>query len=211
LTGYLRVTCSETLALRFITPEIARFRAARPGIIVDLLVDNRMLDLSRRETDVALRAERPTQGDFLGRKLSNIEWALFADPAYVDKRTAPKNLRALQHHSFIGWADPAPPMKAVAWVKRHVPPESIKFRTNTLVNQMNAAREGLGIALLPTYLVTDATRLIRVSAPLRTIMTELWIITHRSLKDTARIRNFMDFVGAGIKSRMSAVLTTEAD
>jgi DNA-binding transcriptional LysR family regulator len=102
-------------------------------------------------------------------------------------------------------------MKAVAWVKRHVPPESIKFRTNTLVNQMNAAREGLGIALLPTYLVTDATRLIRVSAPLRTIMTELWIITHRSLKDTARIRNFMDFVGAGIKSRMSAVLTTEAD
>src|SRR5436190_1914850 len=67
LTGQLRVTCSETLAYRILLGEMARFRRDYPGITVDLIVDNRVIDLSRREADVALRATRPAQRDPIGR------------------------------------------------------------------------------------------------------------------------------------------------
>ena len=63
LTGQLRVTCSETLAYRLLTPYIASFRAAQPGIVVELMVDSRALSLSRREADRALRVTRPREGD----------------------------------------------------------------------------------------------------------------------------------------------------
>lgn len=59
LTGRLRVTCSETLAYQLLTRHIARFRAAHPGVVVELIVDSRVLNLSRREADVALRVARP--------------------------------------------------------------------------------------------------------------------------------------------------------
>ena len=69
LSGELRVTSSETLAFSALTLEIARFRSHHPGIRVELIVDNRQVDLSRREADVALRATRPRQGGLFGRRL----------------------------------------------------------------------------------------------------------------------------------------------
>ncbi|KAB2880908.1 MAG: LysR family transcriptional regulator, partial [Pseudorhodoplanes sp.] len=74
LAGKLRVTCSETLAFRGIAADIARFRKTHPGIAVELAVDNRTYDLSRREADVAFRAMRPKEGDLFGRKLIDVRW-----------------------------------------------------------------------------------------------------------------------------------------
>lgn len=205
LSGQLRVTCSETLGLCILTGEIARFRAAHPGIVVELSVDNRMLDLSRREADVALRAMRPAQGELFGRKLSDLHWAVYASESYLRSRRAPKTVADLEQHTIIGWAEAAPHTKAVVWFARNVPPTTIGFRSNTLVNQWTAAMEGLGIAILPTYLAAGAPGLVRLFGPLETLVTELWIITHRSLKDTARVRSFMDFVSEGVKCRVAAL------
>ena len=74
----MRVTCSETLGFKILTGEIARFAQQHPGIIIDLSVENKVIDLSRREADVALRATRPSEGDLFGRKLADIRWGLFA-------------------------------------------------------------------------------------------------------------------------------------
>src|SRR5690606_25569613 len=70
LAGRLRVTSSETLAFRLLTRHLASFRAKHPGIGLELIVDNRLLSLSRREADVALRPTRPDQDDLIGRKLA---------------------------------------------------------------------------------------------------------------------------------------------
>ena len=205
LSGQLRVTCSETVGLRILTGEIARFRATHPGIGVELSVDNRMLDLSRREADVALRVMRPAQGELFGRKLSDLQWAIYASEDYLRERRAPRNLGDLERHCMIGWVEAGPQIKAQMWLSRHVPCAAVGFRTNTLVNQWTAAREGLGIAILPMYLAAGTAGLIRLLDPLENLVTELWIITHRSLKDTARVRSFMEFVSDGVKCRIATL------
>lgn len=201
LSGQLRVTCSETLAYGGLTSEVARFRATHPGITVDMSVDNRVLDLSRREADVALRVTRPSQGDLFGRKLNDVRWALYASRDYLIANPAPKRITDLPSHELIGWIDAR--TKAAEWLARNVPPETMGFRTTGPVNQFVAAKAGLGIALLPTYLAKD-TELVRVLGPLKDLTTELWIVTHKSLKDTARVRAFMDIVGDGVKRRIAA-------
>jgi DNA-binding transcriptional LysR family regulator len=203
LEGRLRVTCSETLAHAFLTAEIARFHAAHPGIVVDLMVDNRVIDLSRREADVALRATRPKEGDLFGRKLTDIRWALYGSVEYLKQHPAPKRIADLERHLLIGWTDTAPQTKAAAWLARNGTAR-VAFRSSGIVNQFFAATEGLGIAVLPTYLAARDRRLVRVLGPLKDLSTELWIVTHRSLKDTARVRSFMEMVGAGLKSRLAS-------
>lgn len=200
LTGTLRVTASETLAFGMLTGEIARFRARHPGIVVELLVDNRVLDLSRREADVALRATRPSQGDLFGRKLADVRWCFYGARA---AGTAPKSRRDLERREIIRWAEATQPTKAAAWLAKNLPDAPTGYRTGSLVNQFMAARAGLGLALLPCYLGDSDAALARVLSPLADLTTELWLVTHRSLKDTARIRAFMEVVGDGLKQRLA--------
>src|SRR5690606_36662287 len=74
LSGKVRVTSSETLAHARLTDHLAAFRQIHPGILVELVVDNRVLSLSRRDADIALRPVRPREGDLWGRKLAGVAW-----------------------------------------------------------------------------------------------------------------------------------------
>jgi DNA-binding transcriptional LysR family regulator len=205
LIGRLRVTASETLGFRVLTDEIARFRVAQPGIVVDLMVDNRVLDLSRREAEVALRATRPKEGDLFGRKLAEIHWALYASQTYLAAHPAPRRLDQLDRHAIIGWSETSPSTLAAAWLAQIVPDAAVAFRSSGFINQLIAVKAGLGIAVLPCYLAEPEAGIRRVLSPIDSLVTELWLITHRSLKDTARVRVFIDFIGDGVRGKIAAL------
>lgn len=204
LTGTVRVTASETLAFGILSGEIARFRTAHPGIQVELLVDNRVLDLSRREADIAFRAARPAQGDLFGRKIADLTWRFYAAPAYLAAHGKPRTFRDFDRHQLIGWGEATQPTKAAAWLNKNLSKAAVGYRTGSLVNQMLAAKAGIGLALLPIYLGGGDPGLIAVLPTLADLRTELWLVTHRSLKDTARVRAFMEIVGDGVKKRLAA-------
>ncbi|WP_395446432.1 LysR family transcriptional regulator (plasmid) [Aminobacter sp. UC22_36] len=200
LSGRLRVTSSETLAYSRLTGHLAAFRQAHPGIVVELAIENRVLSLSRREADVALRPIRPKEGDLWGRKLAGVAWTFFASPAYVDANGgAIEGPDDLGRHALVGWEETAGGIMAADWLDRNVAGERFVYRTNSLVNQAIAARAGIGLALLPCYLGDGEPGLARALAePLQELAGELWIVTHSDLKATARIRAFFDVVGEGL-------------
>ena len=204
LCGRLRVTCSETLAFRLLTAEIARFRSLHPGIQIELVIDNRQLDLARREADVALRATRPSQGDLFGRKLADLAWAVYAAPGYLAEHSAPAEATDLARHAVIGWDAAGAPARAAEWLAETVPDAAIVYRSSSLINQLVAAAAGLGLAVLPCYLADPEPGVRRVLPPLPELTRELWLITHKALKDTARVRAFMDVVGSGLRRRLAA-------
>ncbi len=196
LTGRLRVTSSETLAFRLLTPAIRRFRDAHPGITVELVIDNRVLSLSRREADIALRVMRPTEGDLHGRKLADIAWTVYASREMG--ASVEDGLRALSHLPVIGWEEGVRGINAAEWLGRHVPDTQIVYRTNSVVNQLVAAKAGLGAAVLPCYLGDPEPDLVRLLDPVPDLSRELWIVTHADLRRTARVRAFLDIVGEAL-------------
>jgi DNA-binding transcriptional LysR family regulator len=204
LSGLLRVTCSETLAFRLLTAEIARFRGLHPGIQIELVIDNRQLDLARREADVALRATRPSQGDLFGRKLADLAWAVYAAPGYLAKHGAPARPTDLARHAVIGWDAAGVPARAAEWLAEIVPDAAIAYRSSSLINQLVAAAAGLGLAVLPCYLADPEPGVRQVLPPVPELTRELWLITHKALKGTARVRAFMDVVGSGLHRRLAA-------
>ncbi|MGN6528738.1 MAG: LysR family transcriptional regulator [Burkholderiaceae bacterium] len=196
LHGRLRVTSSETLAFSRLTPLLAAFRQAHPGIVVELAIDNRVLDLSRREADIALRPVRPTEGDLWGRQLARVAWGLYASPGYLEARGRPANVRGLGRHALIGWEEAASGIAAADWLARGAPAEAVVYRSNSLVNHLVAAKAGIGLALLPCYLGDGDDGVVRALArPIAELEGELWIVTHADLRRTARIRAFFEVVG----------------
>ncbi len=197
LTGALRVTSSETLAYSVLTGQLARFRAAHPGIVVELVVDNRVLSLSRREADIALRVTRPKEPDLFGRKLADIAWAIYGAPALGP-------LDDTAGRDFIGWGAEVTGIAAADWLGEKIEPRHIVYRANSLINQFTAAKAGIGYAVLPCYLGDIEPGLVRAgTGPVIELTRELWIVTHADLRKTARVRAFLDVVGDGLVAESS--------
>src|SRR5688572_22154928 len=120
LSGVLRVTASETLSHAVLPRLFARFHESHPRIQLVLTIDNRMLDLGRREADVALRVRRPVDPALFGRRLTGIAWAFYGP---VDGRATLRRVGGsynFAHHSVIGWDEPAR-IVASDWIAAHVP------------------------------------------------------------------------------------------
>lgn len=197
LSGRLRVTASETLSHSVLPALFASFQKLHPRIELILTIDNRIMDLSRREADVALRVRRPTDPGLFGRRLTGVAWAFYGPATGSGHLRREGSSFHFGKHVVIGWDEPAR-IVASDWIAEHVPPERIGFRCNSLVNQLVAVRAGLGIALLPCYLADRDPGVRRMSGVLPDLTSELWIVTHQDLKNTARIRAFLASVGDAI-------------
>jgi DNA-binding transcriptional LysR family regulator len=200
LAGRLRVTSSETLAYSLLTRHLATFRQAHPGIVVELAIHNRVLSLSRREADIALRPVRPQEGDLWGRKLADVAWTLYASGAVLEKLGGPlTSADGLARYPLIGWEEGVAGIMAADWLNRAAPADAFVYRTSSLVNQLVAAQAGIGLALLPCYLGDGRPDVVRaLGDPVPELSGELWIVTHHDLKGTARVRAFFDIVGDGL-------------
>lgn len=204
LTGSLRVTSSETLAYQVLTTELARFREAQPGIVVELVIDNRVLSLSRREADIAVRVSRPKEPDLYGRKLADIAWTIYGAPRLVAEHGPIAIDDQLLGRDFVGWGAEVTGLAAPDWLGERVEASRIVYRSNSLINQFKAATAGIGYALLPCYLGDAEPGLVRaLETPAAVLTRELWIVTHSDLRKTARVRAFFDIVGEGLAARQA--------
>ncbi len=196
LTGRLRVASSETLAYRLLTRHIAAFRVRHPGLVVSLSVENRVLSLTRREADVALRPMRPREAALWGRKLADVAWGAYR---VRGGQGALGSVAALGGQPMIGWEEGIAGIAAADWLADAVPAEAFVFRSSSLVNQLVAARAGLGVAVLPCYLGDPEPGLERaLAAPLPSLRSEMWMVTHQDLRRTARVQAFFELVVDGM-------------
>jgi len=199
LSGVLRVTASETFSNSVLPPLFARFHDAHPRIQLSLVIDNRVLDLGRREADVALRARRPTDPTLFGRRLTGIAWAFYGSAEEAVNLRREGSSFNFSRHSVIGWDEPTR-IVVGEWIATHVPADHVGYRCNSLLNQLVAVRAKLGIALLPCYLADRDKGVVRISGVLPDLASELWMVTHQDLRNTARVRAFFTVVGDAIAS-----------
>jgi len=197
LTGTVRVTTADSVAHTLLVKPLAGFLAANTALAVEVTIENRILALTRREADVALRAQRVTEPELVGRKLAAIAWTVYAARTYLGRRAPPSPAEFAQH-ALIGWDEAAAASPALAWLERAAGGRAPAYRANSIVNQLRAAEAGIGLVLLPCFLGDPSPALVRVLPPPSELTRELWIATHRDLRRTARVRAFMDFVGGAV-------------
>lgn len=200
-SGDLRVTTTDTLYLHVLLPIFAAFRAAHPLIRLDVVMASQTLNLSRRDADVAIRASDSPGETLVGRRLANLNWAVYARadaPATEAESHEPK---LLFKRDWVALGDPLGYVKAARYVRDHVPAERIALRSSAVLGLTEAVEHGVGIGPLPCFIADQRPGLVRLLPPDPDFSTGLWILTHPDIRHAPRVRAFMDFVGGELAKR----------
>lgn len=190
LTGTLRLTATEALATCFLARHIPTFHREHPGIIVEIISDNRLLSLAGREADIALRPTRPTEETLIARKAGTINWGIYASKAGWPSLDAVTDLSELSGRAFIDW-DGGP---ASRWLEGAIAPEKIPIRTGSLITNAAITASDEFLAVLPCMVGALWPGLRTVLAPLPDLAGELWVTTHEDMRGNARVRVLFDYL-----------------
>lgn len=194
LSGRVRLTTTEGLGSCWLAGRLPRFTEQYPQIELELMIGATLLDLQRREADVALRIGTPGTDTLVGRRLGCIGCGLYASQAYLAGRGEPTSLDDLADHTIIESVGEIAEVNQVRRLRELASIVTVSMRSNSMLAQIAAVRAGLGIMPLLHYAVFGEPELRRVLARDFDLQLELWLLTHHDLKQTKRIRALMDFL-----------------
>jgi len=199
LSGEIRLTTANVIALQLIMDDLAEFTRLYPDIDMNILISYDLFNLSRREADVALRILRldskPPEG-LIGRKLITMKSCCYASDAYLAEN-APTSSNSTAR--WIGWDDLE---RFPDWVKASPFPRlPVYGRMNDAMLQAEAARCGFGLTVLPCFLGDSVEGLQRIPGCDPYPNFDLWMLSHPDLRDAARMRTFRAFIAASIERK----------
>jgi DNA-binding transcriptional LysR family regulator len=171
LTGTVRLATSELFAGFLLPLVLADFLAAHPGIEVAVDVSSRTADLTRREADLALRASNTPPEHLIGRQVGELRYAIYGKPGLP----------------WLGFDDSIAHLEVARWQRAHVE-ASPRVRFTALAPMLQAAAEGLGMAVLPVFAADQHPSLARLGGVLDQPRMKLWVLSHREVRDNARVQ-----------------------
>jgi DNA-binding transcriptional LysR family regulator len=170
-----------------------------PDVAVELVLDDRELDLGMREADVAIRMTPPRQPELIQRHLFTVHLHIYAAPAYIKKHGMPMSIEELDRHQIIVYGeDNRPPVPDVNWLLRFgTAGERARHAALTVNNVyaiMRATQSGIGLAALPEFMVAGTNNLVRVLPELEGPRIDAYFVYPEELRKSKRIQVFRDFL-----------------
>jgi len=190
LTGVLRVTMPSILATHLIMPDISAFTKSYPNIQLELVFSNEVLNLRKREADIAIRLTQNPPDYLVGRKVMEPAKGVYASHEYLKKIDPDKYPDKL---GWIAWEDTV--MQTQRINESRFSSSPIAHYADDLLAQLEAVKAGMGIAMFPCFIVDTVPELVRLEKiSAKGTCGDLWILTHEDLRATARVRVFCDFM-----------------
>ncbi|MGO4574016.1 LysR family transcriptional regulator [Microvirga sp. 2TAF3] len=196
--GELRVTTNDTLLVHLLTPIFARFITVCPEMRLDVVLANQALNLSKRDADVAIRATDNPPETLVGRRVATIAWAIYGRTVDFPQPDEVADTPALYQRPWVALGDNLATLKAARFVRDRVPTEQIVYKVNTVLGLAEAIEVGTGIGPLPCFIADANPSLVRLSAINPDFGAGLWLLTHPDLRQSARVRAFLDFMATEI-------------
>lgn len=198
--GDLKVTTTAGIGVNWLTPRLGEFIDLYPDIHLTLIVSDEELDLSMREADVAIRLRQPQQPDLIQRKLFSVHYHAYASPEYLKRKGAPHSPDDIDKHHVVLLGGNLPVhMQNRTWLltvgREGKPPRTPVLTINNVIGVLRACQQGIGIAMLPDYLVEDSG-LVQLFADSESIALDAYFVYPEELKTVARVQVFRDFLVA---------------
>jgi len=195
VSGVVRVTAPDVgLVADWLPTLLLPLRTLHPGLIVELAVENRVVQMGKREADIAIRNQRPTEESLTVRSGGTLGWYFYAARDYVASRPRVAELAHLRQHDVLLYETPEDDRQA-RWLARHRLLERVVLRSNSVDALARAARVGWGVTLLPAFVADHDAALERLLPDQPVTKTPLWLVTHVELKRSPRVGAVFKFIG----------------
>jgi DNA-binding transcriptional LysR family regulator len=203
-SGVVRITCPPDVAEVVVAPLLQELLASHPALRITLSPGESVLDLTRREADLALRTIRPQSGDLVMTRLTSARWQVVASPALARRLGT---LRDLAAAPWIGWGEAFANLHAARWLAKHARGAEPVVRSDSLRLHLAVAQAGVGVALVPEPSVRHFRLVpVKLAKSLRAAadelpVDELFLVTHRALREVPRVKVVWDLLLARWASR----------
>jgi DNA-binding transcriptional LysR family regulator len=197
--GELKITANIGLGTHWLTPRLSEFVDQFPDITVQLLLTDDELDLAMREADVALRLRQPQQSDLIQRKLFTVHFHAYASADYLKRFGQLKSLEDLDNHRLLKFGGTLPPhLLDLNWHitagKTGREARDAAFVVNNLAALIRACQRGIGVAILPDYLLEQDSGLVRLLTSEAMPELDCFLVYPEEMRGVARVQAFRDFV-----------------
>lgn len=214
LTGALRVTTAFVLMDHLLPQPLADFARAYPGIEVEVVENAFLADLAsrhtdteqgwmRREADVALRLSGQVAEHLVGRRLGNTQCRVYAlrGAAGLPQDVTPIDVLT-REAPWVAFEQDASTRVYDLWLRQRLAHSKVRVRVDIFNAKAAMLRTGIGVGILPTFMEAKHPELVAVSEPIPELAQPVWILTHPDLRQTSRVRAFMQFVGDALVERL---------
>ncbi|MGJ8533781.1 MAG: LysR family transcriptional regulator [Alphaproteobacteria bacterium] len=196
IEGIVRISASEVYAAHLLPPIIARLRRDQPGIEIEIVASHSTSDLRRREADIAIRNFRPTEPDLIARKIRDVPAQLYATPEYLNRIGNPKLPFDLRNAEFINITSGDAFMHGLNRMGLDLTKANFPIMTENYLVMWEYVKRGLGIGVLDAHIGDAEPTVMRVLPDLEPLMFPIWLVAHREISTSLRIRTVFDLLAS---------------
>jgi DNA-binding transcriptional LysR family regulator len=198
-SGELRITTTVGLGSNWLTPRIKEFIELFPDIQLRLMLHDEQLDLSMRQADAAIWLRLPTQPDLIQRKLFTVHFHIYASPDYLKRWGSPHTVADLDRHRIMSFGTPVPNhLEEINWLEKVGRPENDPRTPILWINNVHGLRRaverGIGLAILPDYLVREDSPLVQLLPDATVPAFDSYFVYPQEMRDSKRLMVFRDFL-----------------
>ena len=199
INGKLTVTTVVSFGTTWLTPRIKEFMTLHPDVEIELIFDDKELDLSTRQADIGIFMRRPKQLNYIQKKLIDLHYHIYGSAKYLEKHGHPKKLSDLNKHNFISYGRGAPsPVFNPDWALKLGTKDNKKrkpvMKVNSVYGLLLAVQSGVGLAALPDYITLNVPNIIKVLPDGEGPLTETHFVYPQSLKNVGKVKAFRNFL-----------------
>lgn len=194
--GELKVTTTIGFGTLWLAPRLPKLYEKYPELKIDLMLEERVLDLPMREADVAIRMKEPSQADLIRKRLMSIRMQLYASEAYLAGRGQLNEIEDIGQHRLLCLSPSSPQVSAGAAMVQHLLTYDIPslLTVNNYFGVLQAVLNNLGVGVLPDYVTEDFPDLVRVLPEFESGEVPVFLAYPEELRQSKRIMAFRDFV-----------------
>lgn len=196
ITGTICIAASDVHAALLLPPVLAKLRLTHPGIFIELVASSKASDLRRREADIAIRNFQPTEPDLIARKLRDMPARLYATPGYLEQIGNPQGPGDLGKAEFVSIDRTGMFLKGLNAMGMSLTERNFPIMTENYLVMWELVKHGLGIGILDGDVGDAEPRVRRVLPDADPLMFPVWLVAHRELNTSRRVRAVFDLLAA---------------
>jgi DNA-binding transcriptional LysR family regulator len=198
VSGTVRIGAPDGFGVAFLARRLGELTALHRDLTIQLVPVPRSFSLSRREADIAITVERPTEGRLVAGKLVDYTLGLFASRAYAERHGLPQTPVDLPEHTLIGYVPDLIVSPSLDYAAEFSPHWRSTFAISSALGQAEAVRAGAGIGILHTFVARSMPDLVAVDvvAPIR---RAYWLVYHESVRPLRRVQAVADFIAKAVE------------
>ena len=201
--GLVRIAASELFAAYLLPPILRKLRDIAPNIDIDVVASNSISDLVQREADIAVRNVRPEQPDLIARLIHDASGRFYAAKSYLDKRARPHSIEELQTHEFVSFGDTEEMIGHFALLGIQLTANNFKIGSSNSLVAWEMVKQGFGIAPMSVDVARASPELVTLLPNRDPILFPTWLVTHRELHTSKRIRLVFDLLAEELPKHMA--------